>query len=77
MDKNMLIRQWLEAAGTRAVRTTAQAAIGAIGTATLFSSVDWKMVAGTALLSGVLSMLTSMAGLPEVKGNKESGGKGL
>ena len=59
--------KWLKAAGIRAIRTVAQAAVAAIGTTTLIESVDWKVVISTALLSGVLSMLTSIAGLPEVE----------
>ena len=60
-------KEWIKAAGIRAVRTVAQSAIAAIGTTALFSEVDWKIVASTALLSGVLSLLTSIAGLPEVE----------
>ena len=58
--------RWLRAAGIRAVKTVAQTAIAAIGTSAVFSSVDWKMVASTAALAGVLSVLTSVAGIPEV-----------
>ena len=65
------IKEWLKAAAVRAVRTVAQTAAAAIGTTALFSEVDWKIVASTALLSGVLSVLTSIAGLPEV-GEKQS-----
>lgn len=64
-------KEWIKAAGIRAVRTVAQSAVAAIGTTALFSEVDWKIVASTALLSGVLSVLTSIAGLPEV-GEKQS-----
>ena len=60
-------KEWIKAAGIRAVRTVAQSAVAAIGTTALFSEVDWKLVASTALLSGVLSLLTSIAGLPEVE----------
>lgn len=59
--------KWLKAAGIRAIRTVAQAAIAAIGSATVIDSVNWKIVVSTALLSGVLSILTSIAGLPEVE----------
>lgn len=59
-------KEWIKAAGIRAVRTVAQSAVAAIGTTALFSEVNWKIVASTALLSGVLSVLTSIAGLPEV-----------
>ena len=65
-DKAHFIK-WLKAAGIRAARTVAQAAIAAIGTTTVIEGVDWRIVISTALLSGVLSILTSIAGLPEVK----------
>lgn len=57
--------KWLKCAGIRAIKTMAQAAIGFIGSATLFSSVDVKVVVSGALLAGVVSILTSVAGLPE------------
>ena len=60
---------WLRAAGIRAVKTVAQAAVAAIGTAAVIGEVNWTVVAGTAALSGILSLLTSVAGLPEVDGN--------
>ena len=60
---------WLKAAGIRAVKTVAQAAVAAIGTAAAIGEVNWTVVAGTAALSGILSLLTSVAGLPEVDGN--------
>jgi len=59
--------KWLKAAGIRAVKTIAQTAIGTIGAAAVFSSVDWRMVASASVLAGVLSILTSVAGLPECK----------
>lgn len=59
---------WIRAAGVRALKTVAQAAIGAIGAATALRGVDWPLVASTATLAGVVSVLTSIiAGLPEVK----------
>lgn len=64
-NKKYWIR-WSKAAGVRAVKTMAQTAIAAMGSATVMSGVDWKMVLSTAVLSGVISMLTSVAGLPEV-----------
>lgn len=60
---------WAKAAMTRAVHTVAQAAITTIGTsAVLLENVDWRVVVSSALLAGILSLLTSTAGLPEVKG---------
>lgn len=58
---------WLKAALVRAVRTVCQTAIATIGTSAMMSSVDWKLVVSSAALAGVLSILTSIAGLPEVK----------
>ncbi|MFV0528314.1 MAG: holin [Lachnospiraceae bacterium] len=58
---------WWEAAATRAVKTIAQTAIAMIGTAVIISAVDWKVVVSASLLAGLLSLLTSLAGLPEVK----------
>lgn len=63
----MLNVRWWRAAAVRAVRTVAQAAIGAIGAAALWGEVDWRVVASAAALAGVLSLLTSVAGLPEVE----------
>ena len=63
-----MTKNWWKAAGIRAVKTVAQAAVAAIGTTAMLSQVDWLVVGSTALLSGVLSLLTSIAGLPEVEG---------
>lgn len=60
--------KWAKSAGIRAVKTMAQAAIGAIGAAATMGAVDWRIVGSTALLAGVLSLLTSVAGIPEVTG---------
>ena len=60
--------RWLKAAGVRAVKTVAQTAVATIGTAAVLGEVDWLMVGSAAVLSGVLSLLTSVAGLPEVEG---------
>lgn len=59
---------WAKAAAIRAVKTAAQAAIGAIGAATIMGAVDWPVVASTALLAAVVSVLTSLAGIPEADG---------
>ncbi len=58
---------WFKAAGIRAVKTIAQAAIAAIGSSAVFATVDWRMVISTSLLAGLLSILTSITGLPELK----------
>lgn len=60
-------KKWIKAAGIRAIKTVAQTAIATIGTTAVFNQVDWKMVISSALLAGVLSILTSIAGIPEVK----------
>lgn len=60
-------KKWAKAAGVRAVKTVAQAAVAAIGSATVLGQVDVKVVASTAVLAGVLSLLTSVAGLPELE----------
>lgn len=60
-------KAWWKAAGIRALKTVAQAAIGVIGTSVLLSEVNWIIVASTAAMAGVLSLLMSLAGLPEVK----------
>ena len=60
-------RKWIKAAAVRAVKTMAQVAIAAIGTATLFTDVNLATVGLTTVLAGVLSVLTSTAGLPEVE----------
>ena len=57
---------WTKAAAIRAVKTMAQSGIAMIGTATIMQDVDWKMVGSAIVLSGILSVLTSLAGLPEV-----------
>ncbi len=64
MDKKAL--NWIKAAGVRAVKTVAQTAVATIGTAAVMDEVNWMMVGSAALLAGVLSLLTSVAGLPEL-----------
>lgn len=59
--------KWIKAAGIRAVKTVAQAAVAGIGTAAVMGQVDWKYVLSASVLAGVVSMLTSVAGLPELE----------
>lgn len=59
-------KRWLKAALIRAVKTVAQTAVATIGTTAVIEQVDWKVVASASLLAGILSMLTSIGGLPEV-----------
>ncbi|NUU75009.1 holin [Paenibacillus xylanilyticus] len=61
-----MTKKWWQAAGIRAIKTGAQVAIGVIGATTVFSAVDWRVVGGTVVLSVITSLLTSLAGLPEV-----------
>ena len=65
-DKTYWIK-WIKAAGVRAVKTMAQTFVAMIGTSALMSEVNWTMVASASVLSGILSVATSIAGLPEVK----------
>ena len=59
-------KEWWKAAGTRAIKTVAQTAVATIGVSATMTDVDWLLVGSASLLSGVLSLLTSVAGLPEV-----------
>ena len=60
-------KKWVKAAGVRAIKTVAQTAIATIGTCAALGDVNWMMVASTSALSGILSIFTSIAGLPEVE----------
>lgn len=65
--KNIFTKKWWHASIIRCVKTVAQTAIATIGTAAALGNVDWVMVASASVLAGILSVLTSVAGLPEVK----------
>ena len=67
----MFTKEWFKAAGIRAIRTMAQTAVATIGTGVAISAVDWKYVVSASVLAGILSMLTSVAGLPEVDAQEE------
>ena len=60
-------KKWFKAAGVRALNTVAQTAVATIGTSAVLGDVDWIMVASASILAGILSVLTSIAGLPEVQ----------
>lgn len=65
--KKIFTKSWLEAAGIRAIKTVAQTAVATIGTTAVLADVDWILVASSSVLAGILSILTSFAGLPEAK----------
>lgn len=73
LKSNVNTINWLKSAGIRALKTTAQAAVGAIGASALLTEVDWMVVLSTALLSGVVSILTSITGIPEVPAESTEG----
>lgn len=64
----MKFKNWIKAAGVRAIKTVAQTAVATIGTSAAMGDVNWMMVGSASLLAGILSLLTSVAGLPELKG---------
>lgn len=65
------VKKWIKAAGVRAIKTVCQTAVALIPAATTIVAVDWKVVIGTAALAGVTSVLTSLAGLPEITDEEE------
>lgn len=73
MFKNTVLKpsvntvKWFKAAGIRAMKTMAQAAVAVIGTSAVISAVDWKIVLSSAVVAGVISILTSISGIPEVE----------
>lgn len=71
MNKKEELIKWFKYAGIRALKTICQTAVATIGTSSMLSEVNWKIVASTSLLAGLLSILTSMAGLPEVENLEE------
>lgn len=69
----MINKQWIRAAGIRALKTICQTAIATIGTAAVMDQVNWTAVLSASLLAGILSLLTSLAGLPEVDTSEAKG----
>jgi len=65
-------KRWIAAAGVRAIKTVAQTAVATISTSAIMSEVNWPVVASASLLAGILSLLTSIAGLPELKEEEEA-----
>ena len=71
LKPNVDTLKWFKAAGIRAVKTMAQTAVAVIGTSAVVSAIDWKMVVSASVVAGVVSLLTSIAGIPEVKESEE------
>ena len=67
MLSKVVTKEWIDAAGIRAIKTVAQTAIAVVGTGYILSDVDWLKVASASAVAGILSLLTSVAGLPELK----------
>lgn len=65
--KNIEFKKWAKAAGVRAIKTVAQTFIASVGTSAVLSDVDWKVVISASILAGILSIATSVAGLPELQ----------
>ena len=68
---NNKANKWLHCAGVRAVKTVAQTFVATVGTSAVMSAVDWKMVVSASILAGILSIATSIAGLPEVSADED------
>lgn len=74
-EKEWVFRKWIKAAGIRAIKTVAQTAVASIGVSAVMSEVNWIAVASSAILAGILSILTSVAGLPEAPGALRRAGR--
>lgn len=70
---NINFKNWIKAAGIRALKTVSQSAIAVIGTSAVLGDVNWVAVVSASVLAGILSLLTSIAGLPELKGDDGNG----
>ncbi len=66
------MKKWIKAAGIRAIKTVAQTAVATIGTSAVIGDVNWLVVLSASALAGILSLLTSVAGLPELKESEEN-----
>lgn len=67
LKANVNTKEWVKAAGVRAIKTMAQTFVATVGTAVVLSAVDWKVVVSASILSGILSIANSVAGIPEVE----------